>query len=156
MEFCDYQKKLLCMEIVFIYTHSLCVLSFQQPCTLNPLLLFALLRSRPGLLHTQLLWVRCVWTPKWWCWERRVWGRPAWWRDTFIIASWLARTRTWVSADYASISMLMMKGIIFIFSPGEVVVIRLKSVIILKHKSTAAGMFRYVSLSTYCIRQAFL
>lgn len=37
--------------------------------------------------------------PKLSCWERRVWGRPAWWRDTSTIGSWSAPIRTWVSAD---------------------------------------------------------
>lgn len=77
----------------------------EHPCKLIPHLLFALLWSLPGLLRTHLLWVQCVWMPKWWCWERRVWGRPAWWRDTFIIAFWWARTRMWVSSVRLLISM---------------------------------------------------
>lgn len=57
----------------------------------------------PSGFYTSLLWVPSVWMPKWWCWERRAWGRPAWWSDTFITASWWARTRTWVSAVSTSV-----------------------------------------------------
>lgn len=89
-----------------IVTHCSCPVAFcplfsphsTLPCKLSPPSPLLCGCSFPWHFQTLVLWVQCVWMPKWWCWERRAWGRPAWLRDMFIIGSWWARTRTWVSA----------------------------------------------------------
>lgn len=38
----------------------------------------------------------CASMPRWSCWGRRAWVKPAWWRDMFTIAFSLDRIKTWV------------------------------------------------------------
>lgn len=65
-------------QVMQLWTHSFLFLNS----------IFSILTNKP--------WQPCVSMPRWSCWGRRAWVKPAWWRDMFTTAFLSDRIKTWV------------------------------------------------------------